>query len=253
MPNQLLQLLRPFIPASPDSDKRFVHAFSLPLLRTSSTDSSEATSAVLQILNTYKDISEDTALRILADEYLGKRLQNLEVKSPQFVAEVDQRLARDLQSLTTAHTQLVAKVSVMEASLLAREEQLARADARTRAQQEASQLGNEREVNLKAEIDRTKREKEDAAKDHETAIARQRRNTRLVAGFALALLGILMVTLGPGALQMHHKLLAGLQFEACVFFLGSGWAVADESNWRTILIGVAVVALAAIGTLVASL
>jgi hypothetical protein len=52
---------------------------------------------------------------------------------------------------------------------------------------------------------------------------------------------------------MHHKLLAGLQFEACVFFLGSGWAVADESNWRTILIGVAVVALAAIGTLVASL
>src|SRR5205823_9368205 len=157
----------------------------------------------------------------------------------------------DLQSLTTAHTQLVAKVTVMEASLLVREEQLAQAEARARAQLEASHLGISRESSLKAEIDRSKREKEIEAKEHEAAIARQRRNTRLVAGSALGLLGILVVLLAPGALQFHHKLLAGLQFEACVFFLGSGWAVADENNWRAILIGVAVVALAAIGTLVA--
>lgn len=250
MPNQLLQLLRPFIPPSEDSDKRFVEAFTLPLLRTSAADYGEATSAVLQILNNYADISEDTALKILADEYLSKKLRNLDIKSPQFAAEVDGRLAKDLQTLASAHDQLVGEVGEIKESLRDRDQQLARSQEETRKAQADAESGRAREFLLQGEIDRTRREKDDAIRSHRNAAERRQRDVRLVAGLSVALVGVLLIVLLPVAVQMHHKALAGLQVEGSLFFVGCGWAVADRANWRLVLIGVAAVAAAAIGTLV---
>ena len=65
LPSQLLQLLRPFVPRTPDFDKRFAEVFSLPEFRSGSSDFSQVIRQVLGFLATVKDLTEETAAAIL--------------------------------------------------------------------------------------------------------------------------------------------------------------------------------------------
>lgn len=78
LPSHLLQLLRPFVPRTADFDQRFADVFSLPEFRSGHGDFSQVTRRVLQFLATVKDVSEETAVAIFADELLLRRLRNIE-------------------------------------------------------------------------------------------------------------------------------------------------------------------------------
>ena len=80
LPSQLLQLLRPFIPRTPDFDRRFAEVFALPEFRSGGSDFSQVTRRVLSFLTTVKDLKEETATAILADELLLRRLKSVEAE-----------------------------------------------------------------------------------------------------------------------------------------------------------------------------
>ena len=61
LPSQLLQLLRPFVPRTPDFDKKFAEVLALPEFRSAHADFSQVTRKVLQFLASVKDLSEETA------------------------------------------------------------------------------------------------------------------------------------------------------------------------------------------------
>jgi hypothetical protein len=74
LPNQFLQLLRPFISASPEFDKSFAESFAIAEFRTISS-SARASSKLLSLLSTYEDIKEETAAALLANELLLEKLK----------------------------------------------------------------------------------------------------------------------------------------------------------------------------------
>jgi hypothetical protein len=99
LPNQLLQLLRPFIASSDDFDRRFVETFALPEMRALPGDYSSTASKVLAYLNTVADLGQDTALRVLSNTMVSARLATVEEGSAAFQEIIDSELARDNQIL----------------------------------------------------------------------------------------------------------------------------------------------------------
>jgi len=74
LPNQFLQLLRPFVSASSEFDKSFAESFAIAEFRTIGS-SARASSKLLSLLSTYKDIKEETASALLANELLLEKLK----------------------------------------------------------------------------------------------------------------------------------------------------------------------------------
>jgi hypothetical protein len=74
LPNQFLQLLRPFVPSSPEFDRSFAESFAIAEFRTISA-SADASSKLLSLLVTYKDIKEETASSLLANDLLLDKLK----------------------------------------------------------------------------------------------------------------------------------------------------------------------------------
>jgi hypothetical protein len=99
LPNQLLQLLRPFVASSQDFDRRFVETFALPEMRAMPGDYSSTASKVLAYLNTVADLGQDTALRVLSNTMVSARLATVEDGSGAFQEIIDSELAKDNQIL----------------------------------------------------------------------------------------------------------------------------------------------------------
>jgi len=134
LPNQFLQLLRPFIPASPEFDKSFAESFAIAEFRTVSK-SSEATSKLLSLLASYKDIKEETACALLANDLLLEKLKKSK-DDRQFKEFVDAALAADNAQLLE---ELVAAKQQEE------RERIARVDAEKRSQLSRMELMSERD------------------------------------------------------------------------------------------------------------
>ncbi|HVE46424.1 MAG TPA: hypothetical protein VNA57_06720 [Acidimicrobiales bacterium] len=75
LPNQLLQVLRPYATPSGDFDARFVASFGVNELRTAYSDYGPTTSKMLSILATYKDVPERVAVELLTDLVLVAELE----------------------------------------------------------------------------------------------------------------------------------------------------------------------------------
>ena len=76
-PNQMFQLLRPFIATSVDVDKQFVESFSLPEFRIANEGFSETVSNVLKIMNSYPDVSEKLASEILSNKIVMEQFKDI--------------------------------------------------------------------------------------------------------------------------------------------------------------------------------
>jgi hypothetical protein len=76
LPNQFLQLLRPFIPASVDFDRSFAETFAIPEFRTLNSGAAAAYSRMLSLLTTYKGLREETVSAMLANDMLLDRLRH---------------------------------------------------------------------------------------------------------------------------------------------------------------------------------
>jgi flagellar biosynthesis GTPase FlhF len=148
LPSQLLQLLRPFVPRTIDFDKRFAEVFSLPGFRAGDFDFSRVIQRVLQFLATVKDIGEETAAAILADELLMRRLRNVESEEEIKVA-VESEILKKNAELAEQNKAVSAKLEAAQAeaaqkqSLLEAAQRDAAGHART-ASERAAELERER-------------------------------------------------------------------------------------------------------------
>ncbi|WP_257306513.1 hypothetical protein [Geothrix campi] len=88
LPNILWQILRPFVPSDQDSDKAFAETFALPQFRAIGSGGSKACSKMLQILATYKDVHEETAMKMLANDLLLDQLKTTK-NDAQFAEQVE--------------------------------------------------------------------------------------------------------------------------------------------------------------------
>lgn len=95
LPNQLLQVLRPFGRQSADFDARFVETFGIAEIRTAHSDYGDTISKVLSLLASFADVQERTAVRILADEVLLQDLSGLDEDSEEFRERVDNALVAE--------------------------------------------------------------------------------------------------------------------------------------------------------------
>jgi hypothetical protein len=97
LPNQFLQLLRPFIPSSPEFDRSFAESFAIAEFRSISI-SAEACSKLLSLLASYKDVKEETVSALLANDLLLENLKKTK-DDKQFKVFVDAALMAENATL----------------------------------------------------------------------------------------------------------------------------------------------------------
>jgi hypothetical protein len=135
LPPQLLQLLRPFSRSTDDFDQRFIQAFAIPEFRAAHGDYQKTTSMALSYLALYRDVPEQTAMRILTDELLLGRLKGMEENSSEFSEVMELALVDD-------HLQIVEEYAALKIELSREKESRNRdmAETEVRVQEQARQI-----------------------------------------------------------------------------------------------------------------
>lgn len=98
LPNMLWQILRPFIPADQDFEKAFAETFALPEFRIIGSGASRACSKMLQILASYREVPEETAMKMLANDLLLDRLRS-EHDDAKFAEQVEAAFVEENRNL----------------------------------------------------------------------------------------------------------------------------------------------------------
>jgi phage terminase small subunit len=78
LPNVFMQMLRPFIPSSADFDRSFAETFAIPEFRIIGSGAARATSRLMGILASYREVREETAVKLLSNDLLLDRLEPIE-------------------------------------------------------------------------------------------------------------------------------------------------------------------------------
>ena len=260
LPNLLWQILRPFVPMSSSFDQSFAATFAIPEFRVVGSDSSKACSTMMHILAGYKDISEQTAARMLSNDLLIERL----------------RTAKDDDMLE----EYVREAFIEENNLLVEENaelQRKLAEVRRKQSEDAStderRLADERQERLDAqkELDRARREIQEREREQKEAVenaleqARQERSAReqaeqraqeseIVAaqarqknatilavvkatGLSIAVLLIFegLVHLIPCHWLLRHQNSLGIQLSIDFFLVGVSCILFFPRHWKWIL------------------
>ncbi|MDQ5824368.1 MAG: hypothetical protein M3441_09195 [Chloroflexota bacterium] len=123
LPNQFLQLLRPFVPATDDFNRRFVETFAIPEFRVLGTDYSDVCSKVLSYLAEYKSMNEEQAARLLANKVLAEALSQVDEESEEFAALIESAIADDNIQLQRDNALLRAQLEAAQTELDAQKEE----------------------------------------------------------------------------------------------------------------------------------
>jgi hypothetical protein len=121
MPVELMQLLRPFVPATEEFDQRFVEALALPEFRSLASDYSSTASKVLSYLATYEDLPAETAIRLLRDEILLESVRTTPEKAPAFAETIDSAIAAANLELAATNAALVKALAEQASDFSKRE------------------------------------------------------------------------------------------------------------------------------------
>jgi hypothetical protein len=261
-PHQFLQLLRPFVPTDDEFDRRFVETFAIPELRTGTPDYSDTRSRVLAFLNHYGDVSEETAVRILADELLMTELNN-PTNHSRVQELVEQALVRDNQVLLEEResTRIEAIEAQEEANRLAALSEKQAQELEKERAQRASLVQQVTEANRVAESAReeasaARRAAEEAREaqrtEHERRLAeacKRRRAVRTVAAVAVAALGafgaIALSTWIRWSWLETRSNPFGIKALALVIFLGMAWMLHSDRHRKEVFFGVVIAAVIA--------
>lgn len=168
LPNQFLQILRPYLSVTADFDRRFAETFSVAEFRTAGTGYEVAASKVIGYLSTFSDVSEETAVRILANEVFITRVAGLDPESAEFKEAVKSELLSDNAKLIDENKKLLeeAKRANQEAINAASQAQAVLDEARkteaalASTSRSAQQLAEKRRTELLA-LEREKQVKEE--------------------------------------------------------------------------------------------
>lgn len=262
LPSFLWQILRPFISDSQQFDQAFAETFALPEFTLIRGGAQRAASKMLSILAGYRDIPEETAFKMLANDLLITELQSKKTED-EFILAIETALAKENAGLINEKATLTKQLIIERDEREARERELAAATLalqkkeRVLAEQKKSlgekelaiktfenknQESNQRIKETIEQVLKEKREKEEAEahsqqleqkkKDAEQQILR----TTKVASLAIATLVVLLleVTVNyilPWSWLITHPNSYGLQ--GCIslmVFLGIlGFGV---KSWR---------------------
>jgi hypothetical protein len=210
LPNQLLQLLRPFVPASQDFNRSFANSFAIPEFRTTHSGATVACSKMLSILSGYEGLKEETAASMLANDVLINQLRhtNSETETREriesFLTNANAELIEETTALRTELTRRAAaeRNAVLEAdaerkkldsarqALSAADQQIVKTRDQALADVKAAQLEAEaaRRRAIEAEEERGRISKTaEELKEQVTAANRQKLRLRLALGFALGI------------------------------------------------------------------
>lgn len=276
LPNQLLQLLRPFLVVSTEFDKKFAATFAVPEFRIAGTDYGSTISKVLGYLATFADVSEETATRILANEVLLGRLRDLSQKPLEFKKVVDSALVKDNQALLQENERLLTKVRLSETAqrdavgtlqtreqLIARQEELLQErETLAKKQREelaaaSQQLETERQARssreaqaavLEEQLSSTReslQEEQGLRKSAEIKVRRATGTLRTVIAVLFWLAGMLIVYVASSYVPWlsEHPKKIGVMISAMLIVTGGAWAIYErDSTRRWIAIAAVVIA-----------
>lgn len=113
LPNILWQILRPYVPSTPDFDRSFAETFAIPEFRTIGSGASEACSRMLGLLAAYQDFPEETATRMLSNDLLIDRLRSIR-DDEQFRVAVESGIVDVNQELLEERMALEQENSVLK-------------------------------------------------------------------------------------------------------------------------------------------
>jgi hypothetical protein len=215
LPSQLLQLLRPFVPRTPDFDKKFAAVFALPEFRSAHSDFFQVTRRVLQFLASVQDLSEETASSILADELLLSRLRDTE-SDEELKTVIESEVLTKNAALIKQHSETVSQLELTRSEadqkqvlLLEKEKDLREKEALSSEQ--AAELEQER-------LERLKQAQFAAAKAREAAQFREQLDT--VTTRRIELENNLSII--EASLSRHRKTLRGI---GALAFVAIGWGL----------------------------
>jgi hypothetical protein len=253
LPNQLLQLLRPFVATTDDFNRRFIEAFAIPEFRSIESDYSSTQANVLSYLSTYSNMSEQTASRILANDLLMNQLKEVPEDSEQFEEYVESAVARDNENLLDENSRLQALVEATERKAETAREESASREQQTRETSIALDASNKliveakgREAERNTQIEQLRQQNKSRMEENEK-LAGQITNLhslfRYAAAFAILVFGLALIAVAtilpwPWLEQHAHRL--ALYVLAVLILGASAWAAIDKKR-RHIALGTVVV------------
>jgi hypothetical protein len=162
LPSQLLQLLRPFVPATADFDQSFAATFAVPDFRAMGSNAHVAAARMLQMLAAYETLPERTASSILANDLILDGLERR--KSDEEMHEfIESAIAAENATLAAEREALAAAVEKEKADkhaeIMAAEERIKEEVALSqvelrRAMEEAQGVASNLSIELRAERSR---------------------------------------------------------------------------------------------------
>jgi hypothetical protein len=265
LPNQLLQILRPFLVVTTEFDKKFAATFAIPEFRTLATGYSTIASKVLGYLSTLADVTEETASRILANEVLLGKLRDVAIDAPEFKKTVDSALANDNDKLIKENQTLLKAIADNEKSreyvasaleekklLLAQQDRLLkeqrelaklRKDEAKKHEQQAAieKAARAQKAEEASDLRRRMKENEARVRKQGAELERAREESRKLRSRIRMFVGVVTFLLGSGVflylqvnwpwLQNHSKRL-GLSLAVMVLWAAICWAIGDASAKR---------------------
>jgi len=257
LPDQFMQVLRPFVPSDADFDRSFAEAFAITEFRAFDSKVSEAQHQFFSFLNAYEPFPEETAARLLTNSLLIDRLHKVEndehyqksaesTMSHENASSLEERAAlakllereraervakeKQLEQERSEVEQLKARVEQAEQLLRQKDKEMAslKKQAGRQGSGEAKQQKEQGEQAL--EIARKEQQAREEAEKRAEQEALLRRETERkvhmyawVASFTLSLILIvifeLFISLLPGAWFMQHRGKYGLQIAIDTLFL----------------------------------
>ena len=242
LPNTFWQILRPFIPYGEDFDRAFAETFALPEFRAIGSGKSKASSKMISLLATYRDVPEETAYEMLSNDALLDKLRATEgderfreVVEAAFVernAELLEEKAALMNELTRRETELSSTrstSSTLQKEKISLQDQLDSLRGEVGSlQQQQEELKSSAEVQAKRAGDEAALRKK--AEKHASTM-------KIIAASAIAVVSILVfevIVHGlPWLWLRDHKNSLSLQicFGVALLLLSSGICVRKWRKW----------------------
>lgn len=209
MPNQLLQLLRPFISTASAVDEKFVETFAVPEFRVAYTDYSETTSKVLSLIDQY-GVSEETGIRLLTNQMTIEQFHSLDENSQEFKDLFESELARENERLAELKKKLEGSLAQKEEENQRLHEQSETKDAQLQstisAASQRTQALEHQIDKITAESDRRLSEAEKQRVDLEKRLEHEQIRNRMIIAFLLILVGTATVWIVPSLVNWQWLL-----------------------------------------------
>jgi hypothetical protein len=239
LPNQFLQLLRPFIQSDEDFDLRFVETFAIPEFRTIGSDYSATISKVVSFLNTFKDIGEETASRILANSILIDHLRGTDEDSPDFKESIENALAQDNEYLIEEKEALIAEKKMAKQHITELEGKLKQSEETMEAVMERAQDSEIKERQAKQALenmDKILNAERESKKAISERLRKHQKAIRIISGGVVGLLGLILIISANYIISwpwlVSHPNQLGLLGSALIIDFGISWTIIDPKHLR---------------------